>query len=796
VNDRQRYEHIQRLFLEACALFPSERSAFLDRVCADDTTLRAELDRLLKHDAAPLAMIDSAASGAAVARLASGVFASDGDPADPLPLPERIGRYRVIRVIGEGGMGVVYEAEQDAPRRRVALKMLRPGSASPTLLRRFRHEAQILAHLRHPGVAQVFDAGTAPDAGQPFLAMELVDGPPLLQFATDNALTLRQKLELVADICDALHHAHQKGVIHRDLKPGNILVEQRETSSAAGTAVARHASLLSSAQPKILDFGIARITDDALRAATLQTTAGELIGTLPYMSPEQTSGDPAAIDTRSDVYSMGVILFELIAGRLPIEMTQRSMAEAIRAIQADEPTRLRSIDRRIPEDVETIVAKALEKDRSRRYQSAAEFATDIRRFLADEPILARPPSAIYQLRTFARRNRALAVGAAVAAAGLFIAAVASTVLAILAVRAEREQREARFDAELARDEAEAANDFLADMLGAADPDELGRDVRVIDMLAHAAGEIDSRFAEKPAVRAHLHRNIGITYRRLGMLAEAETQLEAAVRDARIAYHRDHPALLRALNSLAVLYDDQGRYHKSVPIYEQVLAIQERTLGRSHRDTLGTSCNLGLTLLDLKRYDEAGRVLDATLADMMRALGPNDRFTINCVQGTGSVHLALGRLEQAAAAFQQALTSASESFGPNDNRAITALASLSDVAMARADPGEAVGFIDDALTRAGVALPPGHWQLARLSGLRAGCLIALQRFDEAEADLQAAHAIYEATFGPSDPATLGVAGRFADLYNAWSKPDMAAQWRAVVDSHQAATDDLERTTDQP
>jgi WD40 repeat protein/tRNA A-37 threonylcarbamoyl transferase component Bud32 len=290
--------------------------------------------------------------------------------------------------------------------------------AGRSLLQRFRHEAQVLGQLRHPGIAQIYEAGTADsgEGGRPFFAMELVDGAPLLEYASTHGLDTTARLDLIARLCDALHHAHQKGVVHRDLKPANILVtiEETTTSSAAGP------------HPKILDFGVARATDADLQTVTVHTTVGQLVGTVPYMSPEQASGDPDSIDIRSDVYAIGVIAYELLAGRLPYDVRNKLVHEAVRVIREDEPSRLSATDRHFRGDVETILAKALEKEKDRRYQSAAELAGDIRRFLNDEPIEARPASALYQARKFARRNKGLVGGVAatllVAIGGAVIAA--------------------------------------------------------------------------------------------------------------------------------------------------------------------------------------------------------------------------------------------------------------------------------------------------------------------------------------------------------------------------------------
>ena len=356
-------------------------------------------------------------------------------------LPE-IPRYRILRQIGVGGMGVVYEAEQEHPLRAVALKVIRPGLATPQALRRFEHEAEVLGRLQHPGIAQVYESGTA-DTGrgpQPFFAMELIRGPggeqapSLTEYAAEKGLDTRQRLELMARIADAVHHAHQKGVIHRDLKPGNILVDE-------------------TGQPKVLDFGLARITDRDVQVTTMQTDAGQILGTLPYMSPEQAGGDPAELDTRSDVYALGVVCYELLAGRRPYVLERRMIHEAVRVIREEEPTRLSSINKALRGDIDTIVAKALEKEKERRYQSAAELATDIHHYLNDEPVTARPPSAWYQLAKFTKRNKALVGGVAGVFLALLIGAGVSVYFAARAGRKATDALQSKTQAEQERETA-------------------------------------------------------------------------------------------------------------------------------------------------------------------------------------------------------------------------------------------------------------------------------------------------------------------------------------------------------
>jgi WD40 repeat protein/predicted Ser/Thr protein kinase len=443
-------DHVETLFHQASDLPPDERRALLDAACQGDPGLRAEVERLLAEDSRLRAEEGAGAfldSPLVRSPDAGGVQEEEGGrgPEGPWPAgtpgpsgrqppaPLRIAHYRIVRLLGEGGMGAVYEAEQDSPRRAVALKVVRPGLASSALLKRFAREAQILGRLHHPGIAQVHEAGLADD-GQPFFAMEFIRGLPLNEYANRHGLDLAARVGLVARVCDAVQHAHDEGVIHRDLKPANILVEE-------------------TGQPKVLDFGAARATDADLLTAAGLTRTGQLLGTPNYMSPEQVSGDPATIDRRADVYALGVILFELAAYRLPHRLEDRPLAEAARLILEQDAPRLGSLNPELRGDVETIVATALAKEPARRYASAADLGADLRRWLAHEPILARPPSALYHLRKFARRHRSL-VGGVVATGVALVLGLIGTIF--FAVGEARQRGEAEQNAKVANDEKREA----------------------------------------------------------------------------------------------------------------------------------------------------------------------------------------------------------------------------------------------------------------------------------------------------------------------------------------------------
>ena len=568
-----------------------------------------------------------------------------------LALPTHVGRYRIVRLLGKGGMGAVYEAEQDNPRRSVALKVIRSFWASPQLLRRFEQESQMLGRLHHPGIAQIYEAGTAdtPSGPEPYFAMEIIHGKPLIEYANEAKLSTRQRLTLMIEICEAVQHAHQRGIVHRDLKPGNILVEE-------------------SGQPKILDFGLARVMDSDTEQMTRETDMGQLLGTLPYMSPEQVAADPMAIDTRTDVYALGVILYELLTDKLPYTLSQH-LPEAVRTIQQVDPAPLSSVSRLYRGDIETIVGKALEKDKTRRYGSASELAADIRRHLGDEPITARPPSTMYQLRKFARRNKGLVIGAVTVFTVLVAGIVASTWGAVRARRAEAS--------------AQAVNDFLQnDLLGQASAYKQSKpdpDIKVRTVLDQAAQRIEGKFDKQPEVEAAIRNTIGHTYLDLGLYTEAEKQLEAALDLRRRVLGPEHPETLRSMNDLALVYTREGsKYAQAEALAGQTLEIRRRVLGLEHYETLKSMDNLADVYQAEGKYAQAEALHSQTLEIQRRVLGPEHYETLKSMNNLANVYKDEGKYAQAEALYSRALEIGRRMLGPEHPDTLKYMANLAGV----------------------------------------------------------------------------------------------------------------------
>lgn len=566
MNLEDRHAEVTAIFLAACELAPGEQRAFITRRCGSDVDLRAEVEAMLLADGTAPGFLESPV-------VTSGDFLDDPKPPHDRVLcdkavPTRIGHYKLLRLLGRGGTAVVYLAEQEHPARNVALKVLRRGFTSRSAFRRLEEEARILARLQHPGIAQIFEAGLTDsnDEPSPYFAMEFVEGELLTDFAEARSLSTRQRLELMLPLCDAVEHAHQRGIIHRDLKPANILV----TESAA---------------PKVLDFGIARATDCDLRTTTLRTDIGQLIGTIPYMSPEQTLGDGDALDTRSDVYSLAVVAYELLTGRLPQQLDHKPIPEAIRIIREENPAPPSRIVATLRGDIDTILFKALEKDRNRRYQTITEFAADIRRYLQDEPIQARPPSVAYQFRKFARRNRGLVCGAAVAIVALLVGTAGTAFQAIRATRERERATEQTRNARIAEQVARQQSSFLADLLSRASAENPNfRDVTVRQALDIAAQSLEAGSVSDPTVEAALRHVIGYSYFTLWAFGPAEVHL-LRERDLLTAQEEPGEAYWENARCLAQLYYRMEQFERGRPLLAEAIAGFLSALGDDHPATL-------------------------------------------------------------------------------------------------------------------------------------------------------------------------------------------------------------------
>ena len=693
------WERVKDLLHQALQQAPQEREHFLDEVCSGDSSLRAELESLLAAGddvrSSFLASAPVRELGRACDEIASGASLTQGQIFAE--------RYRLVRKLGEGGMGQVWLAEQLAPvRRQVALKLIRAGMYDESVAQRFQSERQSLAIMDHPAIAKVFDAGATPQ-GQPYFVMEYVPGLPITEYCDQNRLTIAERLQLFIQACDGVQHAHQKAIIHRDLKPANILVVEVDGKPT----------------PRIIDFGLAKAATPQLTGESLFTHVGQFVGTPGYMSPEQADPDVRDIDTRTDVYSLGVVLYVLLAALQPFDTRQKpkpALDELLRKLREEQPPRPSSkvssekntsaaiadargtTPRRLATalrgDLDWIAMKALEKDRARRYSSAAALATDIQRFLSNEPILARPPGAAYQLRMFVRRNRALVTGVAAVFVALLAGILASTAFAIRASRARqeavkqrdravqaeertRQQRDRATAAERAATEqrdaavkaqqaaireqnralaekqradeqaatAKAESNFLEnDLLSQAGsrgqvragvkPDP---DLKVRTALDRAAQQIAGKFDRQPLVEASIQQTIGVAYRELGAYAEAQKHLQRAIELKEKVLGDKAPETLSSIFELAALYQFQARFKESEKLFSQVLEDQSRVLGRDNLDTVETEFELGSVYESEQNYPRAEQVLNEVLEARRRLLGAENIDTLSTAGQLATVY---------------------------------------------------------------------------------------------------------------------------------------------------------------
>ncbi len=592
-------------------------------------------------------------------------------------LPHRIGGYQIRRIIASGGMGTVYEAMQEQPRRVVAVKVMKHGVTSASALRRFEYEAQLLARLSHPGIAHIYEAGTytGPAGKVPFFAMQYIpNARPLTRYADDQKLGVRERLELFAKVCDAVHHGHTKGIIHRDLKPENILVD-------------------STGQPKIIDFGVARATDSDMTMLTLQTSVGDLVGTLQYMSPEQCEADPHDIDTRSDIYSLGVVLYEMLCGRLPHDISRVPIHEAARIIRESQPEDPRAVRPNLPKDIGTIATKAIEKKRERRYQSALGLAKDIRRWLKGEAIDARPPSLTYQVAVFTRRNRIVVGAAGALVTALTIGLGFSTFLYLEARRAESR-------AEEQRQRAVSALSFMEDMIRSADPVRIGDQIRIGDLLDSYSKKIAEAFAGQPETEARIRTTIGRTYLTL-YLFERELKGEAYQRAGREhlaaaldlreeALGKEHPDTLDSLDTLVDVLAQQNRMNEAEPLARRSLDLHMRVLGEDHPETVAAMDILAQILMAQTRLDEADPLATEALQICERNKDLPEETAFSPLESLASLRLKQGRTEEAERLYRELAQRTASVHGSESPAARSARSQLAGLLMDQ-------GRLDDAAT---------------------------------------------------------------------------------------------------
>ncbi len=746
---------VRAILDEAFERPPAERAAFLDRQCADDAGLRAEVESLLAADARIEGGADFLRSS--VDAVAEDALRESVAPAASLApssawTGRRVGSYRITRLLGEGGMGVVFEAEQDRPRRLVALKVVRGGLfVDDARLRLFQREVEALARLQHPGIAAIHEAGRTED-GQHYFAMELALGLPLDAYlaraaAGDERAERRARLALFLQIADAIAYAHQRGVIHRDLKPSNVVVD--------GTGRA-----------KVLDFGLARITDGDVALSTVATNRGVIQGTLPYMSPEQAAGDPEAIDLRSDVYSLGVLLFEMLTGRLPIDVRSAALPEAVRAIAQDSPARPASLVSALRGDLETILLKALAKEPAQRYQTVSAFAEDVRRHLEDQPILARPPSTVEQLKRLARRHRmAAALGAATLVA--LVAGVVGTTAGMLRARAA--ERSAREEAATAA----RVSDFLVSLFSVSDPSEArGNSITARELLDRGVAEVDSALAGEPRVRGRLLGTMGQVYRNLGLYAQARPLLERSLAVRSANPDEDPVQLARSHFSFAGLLRRLGEYDDARTHYEAALAIRERTPG-APRGELAASL-LGLANLHYDRGEYAlGLPLNERAVTLAReALGEDHYDYPSFLSGLAFTRKALGENEAALALMAEVVHRREKALGAEHPTLANDLYVQADFLREAGRPAEALPVLQRALAMGERTLGPEHAYVGEMLNTRGLIELALGDAAAAEHSHRRALLILEKAFGPEHTMTAATLDTLAEAVARQGRRDEA------------------------
>jgi serine/threonine protein kinase/tetratricopeptide (TPR) repeat protein len=634
------------IFNEALDLdSPTDRAAYLDRACAGDPALRARVEELLAVHSRAGSFLESPV-----------VPTIDPVPRGPDECPGGlIGPYKLLEKIGEGGMGEVWMAEQRAPmQRKVALKIIKAGMDTRQVVARFEAERQALALMDHPNIAKILDAG-ATDSGRPYFVMELVKGTPITTYCDQRRLTLRERLELFVPICQAIQHAHQKGIIHRDLKPSNVLIAPYD-----GRPV-----------PKVIDFGVAKAIGRRLTERTLYTGFGAVIGTLEYMSPEQAELNNQDIDTRSDIYALGVLLYELLTGTTPLSherVTQAAFTEMLRVIREEEPpkpsTRLSDSKETLPAiaeqrhteparlpklvqgELDWIVMKALEKDRNRRYETASSLARDIESYLHDEPVLACPPSAGYRVKKFLRRNKGPVTAVAVVLLAL-VGGIVGTTWGMF--RAQQARREA--DARAAETQA------------------------VLGIVGNRGPDIIENKAE--AVKVH----------------------EQILIFRRATLGPDHPDTLRSMHQVAYDYWALGRHADALALCDETLTLRTAKPGPDHPLTLISRELKAKVLFDSGRREEGLKDYEETLALFRAKLGPDSTYTLDAMRNLATNNYVAGRAADGLKLFKEMRELTTAKYGRDHPKTFESAMGVARCLVALGRGAEALPLIDECLARA-------------------------------------------------------------------------------------------------
>ena len=720
-----RWDRLWELFHEARELHGAERDAFLGAACGDDEPLRRELVELL------------AAEAGAPALLSRPPALAVEEAGDPL-LGQRIGPYRIDSVLGEGGMGVVYAAEQEAPLRRpVALKVVKVGMDTREVVERFEAERRLLALLDHPHVARVYDAGSTAE-GRPYFVMERVAGEPITAYADARRLTVEERIGIFLDVCAAVHHAHQRGVLHRDLKPSNVLVAEHDALPF----------------PVVIDFGIAKALREEPGAATPRTEIGRRIGTPEYMSPEQLSGAAAPVDIRSDLYSLGVLLYALLTGGLPFERrvvagvlvggesSTTPLAPSARiarepatssAVAAARRSDRRALRRRLHGDLDWILLKALAADPDERYGAVSDLAADLRRHLAGRPVEAGPPGTLYRARKFLSRHAVGAAAAALLLAGLLVG-LAGLVWGLL------QARRARAEAEERRHEAQQTAAFLFDIFGGADPfrESEGAGITLRQVLDRGADRVLGELAGQPAVQAALLDQIGRVYLRLDLRERAEPMLVRALALRRELYGAGRIEVAESLESLSRLRTRTGDIEGAARLAQEAVDLRRRLLGGDDPRVAPGLFWLGSMHRQRGEFPAARTVLleAATLARRAEPVEP--LLLAEILRETATVAIRAGESAAAEAALREVLALAPA--GENPLVRAQTLERLGVMLTQDGREAEAEPYLREVLELRRRHLPSDHSELATAHGNLGLALHYLRRWDEAEALYREALAI--------------------------------------------------------